>query len=217
MRLFLVRHGETNWNREGRIQGQQDTPLNLRGLEQARRVAERLRGHPFALVVSSPLSRALQTARAIHGASDSPVPLQVDEGLTEIHHGDWEGRLAQEVRATWPSLLDRWHERPEEVRMPGPGGETLEEVRDRAVAAAERLAATCPVEGDLCLASHDAVLKVLLCHWMGAPLGSFWRFVIPNGGLNLVELRAGKPPRLLLLGDASHLEEGFHREEQKGL
>ena len=217
MRLFLVRHGETDWNREGRFQGQQDTPLNDRGRGQARGVAERLRGHRFDAVISSPLSRALDTARAIQTAAGRTDPVILEGGITEIHHGDWEGRLASEVRSLWPDLLDRWHRTPEEVRMPGPGGETLEEVRARAVEAVDRLVRSFPDSADLCVASHDAVLKALLCHWMDAPLGSFWRFVLPNGGLNVVELRPSAPPRLVLLGDASHLAGGFEREEQKGL
>ena len=105
MRLFLVRHGETDWNREGRFQGQQDTPLNDRGRGQARGVAERLRGHRFDAVVSSPLSRALDTARAIQTAAGRTDPVILEEGITEIHHGDWEGRLASEVRSLWPDLF----------------------------------------------------------------------------------------------------------------
>lgn len=219
MRLFLVRHGETDWNREGRFQGQRDTHLSDKGRSQAFKAALFLALHEFEGIVSSPLARALDTALkigstcALNGNELEDVEI-VDE-FTEINHGEWEGLLAEEVRERWGDLLAQWHSDPESVRMPGEGGESLEDVQRRAVAGVEKLAEN--YSGDVIVASHDAVIKVLLCHFLGIPLANFWRFQIANCSLSIVELEEGKPPRVSLMGDAHYLGEGFRAPEQKAL
>lgn len=214
MRLFIVRHGETVWNKEGRFQGQRDTALNEKGLAQADMVAAYLAPHKFEVVVSSPLARARVTGEKIAAACGCETFELMDE-LTEIHHGDWEGLLSTEVAAKWPEILAAWHTQPETVTMPGEGGESLADVQKRCVAASAKIAAK--YSGDVCVTAHDAVIKALLCSYTGAPLASFWNFQIANCSLTVVELRAGKPPRISLMGDAHFLGEGFDRAEQKGL
>lgn len=219
MRLFLVRHGETDWNLEGRFQGQRDTKLSEKGRGQARKVALYLARHKFDAVVSSPLSRAFDTALQIQSLRSPrgavPEDIETIEGLTEINHGDWEGLLAGEVRERWGALLELWHSAPDMVRMPGRGGESLEEVRLRAGAGAGAIAAK--YRGDVAVAAHDAVIKALLCHFLGIPLANFWRFQIANCSLSIVELNEGKAPRVCLMGDAHYLGEGFQQPEQKAL
>lgn len=215
MRFFLIRHGETDWNREGRFQGQRDTALSEKGRAQARKAASALAAHKFEGVVSSPLARALDTAREICAKGGQDLSVEIIEGLTEINHGDWEGLLASEVRERWNERLTLWHSAPETVTMPGPGGESLEDVRARSVAEVEKIAAR--YTGDVAAALHDAVIKVLLCHYLGAPLSSFWRFQIANCSLTIIEFSEGKPPRVSLMGDAHYLGEGFERAEQKAL
>jgi probable phosphoglycerate mutase len=217
MRFFIIRHGETSWNAEGRFQGQRDTELNERGLAQSRRAAEYLAGHKFEAVASSPLKRALSLAEMIAEKCGAP-PVETIPELTEINHGDWEGRLSSEVAERWGDLLAEWHASPHTVTMPGPGGESLRGVRTRAAAAAARLAAK--YSGDVCLAAHDAVIKALLCHFLNAPLSSFWNFQIANCGLSIVEITPEKSPRISLMGDAHYLNDGgknFTLPEQKGL
>lgn len=222
MRLFLVRHGETDWNKEGRFQGQRDTALSETGRGQARLVAAYLAAQEYdgrATVLSSQLDRALATALAI-GAAGRESGVMEDgvekaEDFREIHHGDWEGLLASEVRERWGELLGRWHSVPDSVRMPGAGGETLEDVQKRAVRGVEKLARR--FDGDVILVSHDAVIKALLLRFLGSPLANFWRLRIANCSLSVVELSAGKPPCVSLVGDAHYLEPGFSRPEQKAL
>lgn len=214
MRFFVVRHGETAWNLEGRFQGQIDTDLNAKGIEQAELVAQRLAGHEFQAIITSPLSRAKVTAEKIAELSDFSEFL-LDNEFTEISHGDWEGCLADEILAKWPEVLNEWHSKPENVKMPGESGETLHDVQKRTVKAAEEVAKK--YTGDVLLASHDAVIKVLLCYWLGAPLSSFWRFQIPNASITVVEVLPGKAPRILLMSDAAHIGNAFDRPEQKGL
>lgn len=214
MRLFIVRHGETDWNRAGRFQGQRDTELTEHGLAQADKAADYLRGRRFDAVVTSPLARARVTAQKIYDAAECDT-FEVIDDLTEINHGDWEGRLSTEVAETWPDLLETWHTRPHVVVMPGEGGESLRAVQIRTMRAVEDIASR--YSGDVVLASHDAVIKVMLCAFTDAPLSSFWSFQIANCSLTVAELREGHAPRISLLGDAHFLGIGFDLPEQKGL
>ncbi|MDR3331752.1 MAG: histidine phosphatase family protein [Synergistaceae bacterium] len=214
MRLFIVRHGETEWNVDGRFQGRHDTELSEYGLAQGKKIADFLSGHRFDAVVSSPLSRARVTGELIAAACGSPE-FEVMEDLEEICHGDWEGLLSTEVERRWPRLVDMWRESPHTVIMPGLGGESLRSVQLRAVSAVEIIAEK--YAGDVCVATHDAVIKVLLCWFLNAPLSSFWRFQIANCSLTIAELKGDAAPRVNLMGDAHYLDSGFSLPEQKGL
>ena len=214
MRFFIIRHGETAWNVDGRFQGQQDTALNEKGLAQAAALGNRLAGHRFEAVLTSPLDRAKKTAELASAKCEFEEFAEVP-ALTEINHGDWEGRLSTEVEDEWPELLRRWHAAPETVKMPGDGGESLDDIARRAVPVVE--AAAQKYKGDVLLASHDAVIKVLLCHWLDAPLSSFFRFQVPNCSITIVEMKEGCAPRVSLMGDAAHVGGNFESPEQKGL
>jgi probable phosphoglycerate mutase len=215
MRLFIVRHGETDWNAEGRFQGQRDTELSERGLAQGDRVAAFLAPRGFEAVVSSPLRRALVTGEKI-AAERGAGKVEIYPEFSEINHGEWEGLLFTEVAARWPDLLAAWHSSPHTVVMPGKGGESLEAVQIRSTVGVEKIALK--YSGDVCLTAHDAVIKVLLCHFLDAPLSSFWHFQIANCGLTVVELEEGGSPRMSLMGDAHYLDgDSFELPEQKGL
>ncbi|MDR3321778.1 MAG: histidine phosphatase family protein [Synergistaceae bacterium] len=214
MRLFIVRHGETYWNIEGRFQGRQDTELAPHGIKQGEKVAEYLSGHRFDAVITSPLKRSSVTARKIAELSGCEAFEVVDE-FTEICHGDWETRLTTEVIEKWPRLFDLWHTVPHTVLMPGEGGESLRDVEARVVPAVRRLSEKYP--GDVCLVSHDVPIKTILFHYLNAPLSSFWSILIANCSLSILDLREGHPGRLNLLGDAHYLEQGFDLPEQKSL
>jgi probable phosphoglycerate mutase len=136
-RLFLIRHGETGWNVEGRYQGQADPPLNEVGLRQARSLARRLRGRGLDVLYTSPLLRASVTAGIVAGILH--VPVRVDARLMEINLGRWQGRLATELSREDPELFRRWHAEPWAVRPPE--GESLEQVEERVYAAADDILA----------------------------------------------------------------------------
>ena len=216
MRFFIIRHGETEWNIQGRFQGQRDTELNERGLDQSRRAAAYLAGHKFDVVTTSPLRRALTLAQMIAG--DCGAEVEIVPAFTEINHGDWESCLSTEVQERWPQLLETWHKSPHAVTMPGEGGESLRTVQLRAAAAVDELADR--YSGDVCVVAHDAVIKVLICLFLDAPLSAFWRLQIANCSLTIVEKSAGKTPRMSMMGCAHYLAEGgknFTLPEQKGL
>ena len=211
MRLFLVRHGETAWNREERFQGQRDIPLNETGLRQAALTAERFRGFPLEAVFASPLSRAHVTGQRIFDAAQCGT-FVVEPGFAEIGHGLWEGMTLREVGRDHAPLLERWNVSPERVTMPG--GESLAEVQRRALLALEHTALR--HGGDTLLATHGAVLKTLICHFLGMPLSCFWRLKVPNCSVSCVEFADGLP-QVALLSDVSHLGEGFGAVVPRGL
>ena len=130
-RLILIRHGETDWNIEGRYQGQADPPLNRRGLSQAGQVAVPLKEVGIDLLYSSPLLRAYQTAQAI--AQELGVPLYTEPRFMEIHQGDWQERLQSEIEVMYPEVFRRWQSEPWSATPPG--GESLKQVQSRVYAA----------------------------------------------------------------------------------
>ena len=126
-RLILIRHGETEWNVEGRYQGQADPPLNSKGRQQARSLASKLSGAGLELLISSPLKRAAETAQILAEILDLPVLL--DDRLMEIHQGDWQTRLRSEIEGQYPELFRRWESEPWQVTPPN--GENLYQVQER--------------------------------------------------------------------------------------
>lgn len=209
-RFFLVRHGETAWNREGRFQGQRDVPLNERGIEQAEALARALKSCGAKFVWSSPLSRAKVTAEKIGQAMGLPV--YIDDDLKEINHGLWEGRTMEEVKNMWPALLEAWHSQPHTVKMPD--GEDIALLQARAFAAYCRISEH--GEGPHVVVTHDAVMKTMLCLFLEMPLSGFWRFQLGNASVSIVE-KTERGMRATLLGDTCHLGDPYFRAEQKGL
>lgn len=176
--IFLVRHGETDWNRSGQIMGEQPVPLNRQGEEQAQRLAALLTNRPVRGLYSSPVARTLQTARIL--ASALQVPVTTDRGLTEIGVGQWEGRF-------WNDLTDEivrqnFYSNPLEARPPG--GETLGEVQARAVASVER-ARTGAAEGTgpLLFVSHADVVRAILAHYLRFDLKTVRQMRIDHASL----------------------------------
>lgn len=125
--FFIIRHGETDWNIEGRYQGQADPPLNKRGFQQARELAAQMKGIELAHLYSSPLVRAKQTAEIL--AQEFEIEIEEDARLMEIHQGDWQRRLRSEIEYQYPELFAQWETNPWQVTPPG--GENLREVQSR--------------------------------------------------------------------------------------
>jgi len=163
--LFLFRHGETDWNREGRLQGHTDTPLNATGLAQAEALAETLRRHRLDAVVSSDLMRAWATAQIV--AEALGLPLLADPGLRETNVGAAEGLLWTDAKARFgESLTQRWYS-ADDVAFPG--GETGIATTTRGLAALRRLAAEHPYRR-IGVSTHGAMLRQLMKH--ASPPGS---------------------------------------------
>jgi 2,3-bisphosphoglycerate-dependent phosphoglycerate mutase len=157
--LFLFRHGETDWNREGRLQGHTDTPLNATGLAQAEALTERLRPHRLDAVVSSDLARALTTGRIV--AEGLGVPLIREPGLREANIGEAEGLYWPEVKSRFgEALTERWFTDDDAAF---PGGETGLETRSRGLAAVRRVVAEQPYRR-IGVSTHGAMVRQLMKH-----------------------------------------------------
>jgi probable phosphoglycerate mutase len=193
-RLLLVRHGETEWNRQKRFQGQIDIPLNDNGKYQGQQAAAFLKDVPIDAAATSPLSRPKETAQIILQHHPG-IPLDDVEDLKEIGHGEWEGLYDHEIESGYPGLLAQWQAQPETVQMPGEGGETLEQVWVRSIAAWKSVVAKHSGPSDrpvtVLVTAHDAVNKAILCHVVGLGPDSFWKFKQGNGAVSVIDYPDG--------------------------
>jgi len=202
-RLILVRHGETDWNKAGRFQGQIDIPLNENGRRQAAAARDFLKDIPIDRAWSSTLSRPTETAQIILEAHPD-VPLTQIDGLVEIGHGVWEGKLESEIREDWSELLDTWKRAPETVQMPE--GETIQDVWARSVRSWGEIAGVLKPEETVLVVAHDAVNKTILCDLLGLTPADIWAVKQGNGGVTVVDIAAdpGQPAVVTCLNLTSH-------------
>ena len=194
-RIIAIRHGETAWNVDTRIQGHLDIPLNATGREQASRLARALLGHaPIDAICSSDLSRALQTARIVADATGAP--LSVNAGLRERGFGDLQGHTFAEFSAAAPQQAERWRRRDPDWSPPGEQAESLLRFQERVTHAVQALAAQ-NIGKQLALFTHGGVLDVLYRAATGLGLRDARTWALgntavnrllwtPDGGLTLV-------------------------------
>jgi probable phosphoglycerate mutase len=200
-RVIAIRHGETAWNVDTRIQGQLDIPLNDTGRWQARRLAQALADEPLHAVYASDLGRALETAQALAEA----VGLEVvtDPGLRERGFGIFEGRTWKEIEQQWPDLSARWRQRDPEF---GPeGGETLASFYDRCIRTASRIAAAHTGQS-IALVAHGGVLDCLYRAGSRIALQAPRTWELGNAGINRL-LYTAEGFTLVGWGDTFHLED----------
>ena len=201
-RVVAIRHGETAWNAETRIQGQRDIPLNATGVWQARQMAAALADEGIQAIYSSDLQRADDTAAALAAATG--LPLVNDAGLRERHFGEFEGFTFAEIEQRWPALSERWRRREPDF---GPaGGETLNSFYARSVATATRLVAAHPGQ-TIALVTHGGVLDCLYRAATRVALQAPRTWQIGNTGVNRLLY---SPEGSVLIGwnDVGHLESG---------
>jgi len=206
MRILLARHGETQWNVEGRTQGQgYDIPLSEAGRAQARQLGARLAGLQVTRAVASPLLRARETAELALG--EWAGRLSFDGRLMEISHGQWEGLTAEEVRAAFPEVQRAWRETPEQVTLPG--GESFQAVAARAWPAFGDACRGLGAEEVVLIVTHDGVCRAILCRILGLELARVWAFRQAPTCLNLLEGPDLEHLQVVRLNDASHLSPLF--------
>jgi broad specificity phosphatase PhoE len=204
--FILLRHGQTEWNREQRFRGRADLSLDEIGLRQAEAVAEKLTSYKAAVIYSSPLPRALMTAQVV--AEHLGLTVQTLPELIDIDFGDWEGLSAKEASEQDSDLFNRWTEHPHEVRFPQ--GESLQDVRDRVAAAVESLALKHDGQ-TVALISHKVVCQVLICLVLGLDDSHFWQVGQDVAAINVFAV-SGDKAMLILLNDTCHLKHlGLHK------
>jgi phosphoserine phosphatase len=203
-RILLVRHGETDWNRQQRFQGQIDVPLNSQGQDQARCVAEFLRSVPIHQAFSSPMLRPKETAEKILSYHPD-LTLKTIDALQEISHGLWEGKFEPEIETDFPGELLRWQQTPESVQMPE--GENLQQVWQRVAPAWQQIVENTPPGETALVVAHDAVNKAVLCQIFNLAPDSFWLFKQGNGGVSVIDYHNGgdRAPCLQAMNITTHL------------
>jgi phosphoserine phosphatase len=201
-RIILVRHGQTEWNRVEHYRGRADIPLNATGFTQAEvtgvRIALEWVGEIHA-IYCSPLLRTLQTAEAI--GNHVKLPVSCISSLVDLNMGQWQGLTPDQVRSRWPELFSLWHTSPNSVHFPD--GETLEEVRNRAMTGLHELIERHAGQ-TIVLVSHTDVNRVILLSVMGLGIERLWAIRQDNCAVNVIEV-ANNASTLVTMNDTSHL------------
>ncbi len=182
--LYLIRHGETPWNVEGRYQGQFDPPLTARGEAQAQATAKELAPLGFEAIYSSDLARAKLTADAL--AAETGLPIHLDERLREINQGAWQGVLIGDIRAGWPEAIEGWERDPWQHHPPG--GETLQQVQARLFAAIDEIAVR--HQEKVAVFTHKLPIALLKIRYQGHPPESIWSLLPANAAWEIFEVGA---------------------------
>lgn len=190
-RCYLVRHAQTTWNSENRLQGDSDLPLSPLGHEQAKRLAAFFAASHVQGIFTSPLQRSQQTAQAIAAGNGHGVRPVVAEGLAEMRLGAWEGLTPDEIEAHFQGLYQRWLKKPSSVRIPE--AEPLSAFRARVRGTLEKILGAMG-EGDYVVVTHGGVIAAVLADLLHADYDEVLRRVrLDNAGVTALECGGGHP------------------------
>lgn len=200
--IYLIRHGQTNWNKERRFQGIKDINLNETGRKQATQLEEALTHIDFDRVVSSDLSRARETAEIL--ARGRNLEVETDVLLREIHFGDWEGLNFATIEARFPVEARMWLDDPGSLTVPG--GESFEAMAQRVW---ERFLFWTEREDyrKMAIVSHGGTTAAMICKILGEPIASMWQYVQANTAVNVVLRKGFGNYEVHRYNDAEHLQD----------
>ncbi len=198
-RIYLVRHGQTEWNRELRFRGRADVALDENGRRQASAIADALMGKDISAIYTSPLKRSIETARP--AATAFHLNIVTLQGFIDINYGEWEGLAYDEVRQRYANLCRKWEGRPHLVKFPN--GESLEEVKRRSFSAFMKVVAENSGKSILII-PHRVINKVLLCAVLGLSNAHFWSIRQDTGCINVIEYSNSRFV-LVRMNDTCHL------------
>jgi broad specificity phosphatase PhoE len=196
MKIILVRHGESGWNKKQITQGQQGEGLTELGFEQARALAKRVTDLGITHVYSSDLSRARETADEIAKVLDLPVSERRD--LREISLGEWEGKTYTEVFSI-PGVAETWRNAPSSLRPPG--GETFQQFQERGVQAIRNIIAAHKPDDVIGIATHGGLICALLAYFSGVPLDAMWQYIQANSAYSILDVDEGGEVTLERVGE----------------
>jgi broad specificity phosphatase PhoE len=197
--IYLIRHGQTDWNKKKIFRGRADVPLNERGREEARALSRHLESARATACYASPLSRAVETAEIV--AAPHSLSVRLDEGLTDMDYGKWQGLPDADAARRFPEMHRQWHETPHRVKFPG--GESLAMVKKRAMNSLSRIVSSHP-ETTIFVAVHRVVCKVVICASLGLPNSAFWRIRQDNCAFNVIEFSENSST-VVLMNDTCYM------------
>lgn len=198
--LTLIRHGETDWNREGRIQGDMDCDLSDLGRRQAERLRDRLASEQFDAVYASTAIRAVETGRIAVGHR---IEVERRGALREINLGVWEGVLVSDLKKRFPRDTELWFRKPSQVVIEG--AESLRSFRRRVTGEITRILDTHDDNSSVVVIAHGGVICSYLTAILGLKLDDLWRFKIRNASITRLIFPLNEP-RIDALNDISHLD-----------
>ena len=199
--FFIVRHGQTEWNIQKKTQGQKNSSLAQMGIEQAQKLAKRLRNFDVDYIYSSDLGRTIETSNIISSHLNKDITL--DTGLREISFGDWEGLTISTIREKYSDTYKVWRTKPQEARIPG--AENLIQARERILDCISKLNEKHD-NSNILLVSHGMIIKILLVSLLGAELSNIYKLKQGNTSLNVIEYR-DYGPVIMRVNDTTHLED----------
>ena len=209
--VYLIRHGETDGNREHKFQGSIDYPLNDRGMAQAACLRKGMEHVHLDGIFSSPLKRVIATAEQVRGDRDMEVT--VIPGIREINCGEWEGKNREEIEALWPGRLCLWQYEPEKLHMPG--GETLAEVQERVVSALLELVRVNRGKS-IAVVSSMLAIQLIVAKLLDVPIHNVWDIPqMGNTAVSTVKIEENGDFEVVQWADHSHLTEELRNTQAK--
>lgn len=199
-KIILVRHGRTAWHAEGRYAGTTDVPLDEVGIQQADRVADRLKSAKIDIVFSSPLSRCLELAGKV--ADSHGLEVVVDDRLRELDLGRWDGEMLEDIVKRDGEILKRWTKDPTSVTIPG--GESLMAVQERSMDWLNEASARYG-DGLLLASSHGGPIRAIVASVIGLPLSNLFRLTVDLASMSILNCM-GKFSNLETMNERSHLD-----------
>jgi broad specificity phosphatase PhoE len=199
-KIYLVRHGETEWNSTNRFQGSTDVPLSQHGIEQAKRVADKLKNYNIEVIASSDLSRAFNTAKEL--ADIINVKIDAYEGFRELSFGEWEGLTAEEILKLYGDNYRTWRTTPTKAIIPVEG--SLEAASKRGLKALNEVVNN-NLGKTIAVFAHASIIKATILAAIGADLDLYNKFWLGNTAVNILEFRDSNYI-LSMLNDITHLQ-----------
>jgi alpha-ribazole phosphatase len=182
-KVILIRHGETDPNKECRYLGHSNPKLNQKGIIQAQKVFDLLREEDIDFILSSDLLRAVETSNIIAGVSN--IPVITTPALREMNFGDWDSLTFDEIQTRYPVQINQWLEHPDKFRIPG--GETAQEVQERVLEAWSSAALQAVGSKTMVIVTHGGPLRLLMCHLTGTNSSRQWDFNLGPGELRVLK------------------------------
>jgi broad specificity phosphatase PhoE len=199
-KIYLIRHGQTEWNRRQTFRGIIDIPLNERGHREAEAILEAMKDNNISAIYTSPLRRSMETAKPIEKFFHLKIfPVK---GLIDINYGDWQGLTIDDVKKRYKEQYNQWVKTPNLIRFPN--GETLDEVQERSFCAFKDIVKENPGK-TIVIIPHRVINKVLLCALLGLNNSHFWEIRQDTGCINLIEYSNDRFV-LSLVNDTCHLK-----------
>ena len=200
-KLYLIRHGQSEWNILSKVQGQKDANLTNIGREQARKLGKRLIDENIDIIFSSDLSRALETAEIISSMINKPVVESKE--IQEINFGPWEGLTLAEIQKKYKEEYLIWMKKPDKFKLEG--AETLDNLKNRVMKYVEKVLIE-NKDKNIAIVSHNATLKIFILNLLGMGNAFYKNISLNNVSLSIIECRQYNNV-LTLLNDTSHLKE----------